>query len=423
MKKQLLSVVALLLVSVLAAAAVHAIPVTLGQVQIDGTDVYENDINSLSIERGQEFEIEVPVTAQDVVANAEVEAFISGYEYNDYSDSRLSDTSGIFDMEPNVTYVKRLHLSLPTDVDRDSYKVRVLVSDRNGQELVANYNLKIDAVRHSITITDVTLSPSGEVRSGSALLATVRVENYGQNTEKDVKVTAAIPALGISATDYLDEIKSGKQKDTEELYLRIPKCAKAGTYDLTVNVDYSRGHEKDNKVYPIKVTADDTCTPAPVVPQGPSTMITLGTQVEQASQGGNIIFPMTLTNNGASARSYSVLIAGNDWADVKLSPASTVVVDPGKSQTINAFVTVNDDAKAGPHTMTATIMSGTEKLQDLTLTANVAEQKKSGWDTLKSVLIVALILLVALLVILGLIVGISRMKGQDDESGKAQTYY
>lgn len=419
MNKTIMTIVALLLVS---AVAAFALPATLDEVQVDDTTVTANSVNQLSIERGQDFDVEVRVTAQSDIANAEIEAFISGYEYNDDADSRISDTTSVFDMQANVTYVKHLTLRLPTDTERSDYKLRVLVSDRNGAELISNYNLQIDAKRHAIVIDDVILSPAGEVRSGSALLATVRLENFGQNDESDVKVTASIPALGVSASDYIDDIKDDKQKDTEELYLRIPKCAKAGTYDLSVDVEYSRGRSKDHKVLPVKVTADDTCTPESVN-KGPSTMITLGTSIETAVQGGQIIFPITLTNNGAAARSYTVTITGADWADVKLSPASTVVVEAGKSQTINAFVTVNSDATVGPHTMTATVTSGIEKLQDVTLTANVTKAKVSGWDTFKRVLVVTLIVLVALLVILGLIIGISRMKGGEDDSGKSQTYY
>ena len=423
MKKQLL-VVAILLISLVAAVA-HAIPATVNEVKIDGTTVNPNDVSRLNIERGQQFEVEVQVTATNDAPNTQVEAYIAGYEYNNDPASRIDDVTPVFDMNANVTYVKRLHLTLPTDVDRADYKVRVIVSDRNGVAVTQDYNLQIDATRHSVVIQDVLLSPSGEVRSGSALLATVRVENYGQNAEDNVKVTTSIPALGVSASGFIDEIKEGKQKDSEELYLRIPKCAKAGSYDLNVEVDYSRGHSNVQKVIPIQVATDDTCTPAPVQPtqQGPQTIITLGSQLETATQGGQVIFPITLTNNGQGARSYTVTITGADWADVKLSPASTVVVDAGRSQTINAFVTVKSDAQAGPQTLTATVTSGTEKLQDLTLTANVTQAQASGWDTVKRVLVVTLIVLVALLVILGLIIGISRMKGQEEDSSKSQTYY
>ncbi|MEK6822517.1 MAG: hypothetical protein AABY13_01705 [Nanoarchaeota archaeon] len=422
MMKQITAIVALLLVSVLGAALVQAIPATIDEVQLDDTTVSPNAINRLNIERNEEFEVEVRLTAQQDISDVEVEAFVSGYEYNDYQDTRISDVTPLFDMESNVTYVKRLTLQLPGDADRDDYKVRIIVSDRNGQELIQNYNLKIDASRHNIVIDDVILNPSSEVRSGSALLATVRVENFGQDDEEDVKVTASIPALGISASDYIDEIKDDDQKDSEELYMRIPRCAKAGTYDLSVDVEYNRGHDVEHKVWPIKVVEDDTCTAD--APKGvPSTMIILGTQLESAAQGGNVIFPITLSNSGKGARSYTVTITGADWADVKLSPASTVVVEAGKSQTVNAFVTVKDDATVGPHTMTATVTSGTEKLEDLTLTVNVSKGKSSGWETFKKALVVILIVLVALLVILGLIIGISRMKNQDDESGKAQTYY
>jgi len=424
MKKQISAIIALLLVTVLTAAAVSALPVAIDEVEIDDTTVNPGDTTRLNLERGNEFTVDVKLSAFEDVSNVEVEAFITGYEYNDDSSSRLSDVTSVFDMEANVTYVKHLKLSLPTDADRDDYKIRVLVSDRYGDEILENYNIKLDAARHQITITDVILSPAGEVRSGSALLATVRLENYGQDSEDDVKVTASIPALGVSSSDYIDEIKDDKQKDTEELYMRIPRCAAAGRYDLVVDVAFNRGRDHDKRTLPIVVTQDDTCkAQQPAQPNQPTTMITLGTQLQNAAAGETVSFPLTLTNSGATARSYTVTISGADWADIQLSPASTVVVDAGKSQTINVFATVKEDTAVGPHTMTATVSAGTDKLQDLTLTTNVSEPKTSGWDTFKKVLIAVLIVLVVLLVILGVIIGISRMKGGDDDDAKSQTYY
>ena len=64
------------------------------------------------------------------------------------------------------------------------------------------------------------------------MLATVRVENKGQKDEDDVKVTVSIPALGLSATDYIDEVEEDEEEETEELFIRMPKCAEAGQYEL-----------------------------------------------------------------------------------------------------------------------------------------------------------------------------------------------
>jgi uncharacterized membrane protein len=131
---------------------------------------------------------------------------------------------------------------------------------------------------------------------------------------------------------------------------------------------------------------------------------------------------MTVTNSGNAAKSYSFTVSGADWADVKVSPASLVVIEPGKSQTVTIFATVNKDASVGPHVATVTVNSGTEKLQEISLTANVTAAPANAWASVKTALAVSLIVLVALLIILGIIVGISRMKNED-EPAKPQTYY
>ena len=63
-----------------------------------------------------------------------------------------------------------------------------------------------------------------------------------------------------------------------------------------------------------------------------------------------------------------------------------------------------------------------ERLQDRYQRNNV-EEGASAWSKVRRGLEVALIVLVVLLVVIGLIIGFNRLKGDEDEEGKDETYY
>ncbi len=254
---------------VLAAVSVvaqdRAVPISIENSEIDNTEILPFGINQLDVERDQDFTLKLELFAWENAKDVEIRAFISGYEYNDVNS--ISDRIGPFDFEENVTYVKKLTLSLPDDVDVDDYQLRVIISDRNGDELIENYQLKVDTKRHVVKIEDVTLSPGSAVKAGQALLATVRLENQGQKDEDDVKVVVSIPALGVSGTDYIEEIEGSEEEETEEIFLRLPKCAEAGLYEATIDVWFNDGHSKVSGSTKVTILENEACIvePAPVI--------------------------------------------------------------------------------------------------------------------------------------------------------------
>lgn len=248
---------ALLLCAMVLVTSVAAIPVTIGRVEIDDHQISQNGANRLDIVRGEKVNFEITLEASQDVNDVEVQVFVSGFEHN--SDMRLADYLGPFDMDSGITYRKSLDIAFPDLVDEDDYKVRVIVTDRNGDELVQNYNVKIDVERHELKIVDATFTPSRHVQAGQAVLAVVRVENFGEKDESDVKVVASIPELGVSATDYIDEIEYNDEEETEELYLKLPKCAKPGVYDMTLSVQYNDGFSKTGAEGQIEVLENPAC--------------------------------------------------------------------------------------------------------------------------------------------------------------------
>src|SRR3989338_7732645 len=229
MKK--ISLLIALLLSLVLVSAVNALPVTLDKVEVDDVELSASAVNRLSVERGQDVEVEVRLSSSDKLKNVEVEAFLSGFEYNDVS--RVSDLTQVFDMDTNVTYVKKLRLKLSDLVEEDDYKLRIIVSDRNNDEEVEN---------------------------------------------------------------------NDKEEESEEVYLRLPKCAKEGTYLLKVDVEFDNNHRKVSETKPVTLLANEDCK------EGTSQQksVTLGSSLENVKRGGSALFPVTLTNNEKTSKSFSL---------------------------------------------------------------------------------------------------------------------
>jgi len=426
-----LCVISMLLVSGL----VSAIPITINEVKVDGTELSPGAANRLDIERDQTFPVRVELTSTADLDDVEVEVFISGYEYNDRE--RISDSSHVFDMDANVTYIRKLELRLPPRVDEDDYRLRVLVTDRNGDELIQSYNLKLDVPRHSVTIDDVIFSPEGYVKAGRALLTTVRISNMGEKDEEGVRVRVAVPELGISASDYIDEVeKEGSGNDdevtSEELYMRVPDCAKPGTYDVVIEVTYDEGFETETRRTVVEILPDEACSARPgsgSTSSGeestPQTIINVGAVAQDVSVGvGGATYPITLTNGGSSSRTYSVNAVGAaDWAATTITPTNTLVLGKGETETVYVYVSATKGTPAGQRMFSVSVSSGDKVLKQIPLTANVV--KGQGYTGgVKRALEIGLVILVVLLVILGLIIGFNKLKGSEqDGSDESQTYY
>lgn len=232
-----------ILVFVLMTSAVSAaLPINANSiaVKIDDQTVTTGSTTRLNIERDQAFEVQTVLMATADLTNVEVQAFVSGYEHNDVS--RVFAATSVFDMQANVSYTKRLSLKLPSDANADNYKLRLVVSDRNNDPIVLNYDLALDAPRHLLKVDDVNLFSGGngnQIVSGDPLLVNVRVKNLGDRNEEDVKVKVSVPELGVIGTKYIDSIRTDKSEETGSIYMKLQKCAEPGVYPVAVDVSYN----------------------------------------------------------------------------------------------------------------------------------------------------------------------------------------
>jgi hypothetical protein len=423
MKTKLIGLLTVFLVGILALCSLASAAITIEEVEMDGTELEENVPNALDIVRGEEYTVKVVFTSNESLDNVQVEAYLRGYDHDD----RVEDITDVFDAKANITYSKRLNLKIPQriNIEDSDWTLRIEIAGQNGDSKIVTYNLDISTDRHLIDIKDIIFSPAGSVQSGRALLASVRLKNYGQKDEDGIKITVSIPDLEISASDYIDELVEGESTTSEELYLRIPTCADEGTYDVRVEVSYDDGDEKVIEMESIRVTSDETCSGTPVVvdPTVKPTIVYDASAQDITEGGAGSIYALTMSNPTNTAKTISVSVRGVDvFGTARVSPSNVMVLGSGETKTAYIYVNADKNAKAGQYSFTAEVAGLGATTQEIALTANVV--KGSSVSGIKTALEIGLVVLVIILVILGLIIGFNKLKGSEEDSeDESQTYY
>lgn len=405
----------------LSSTAALALP-NVEYIKING-DKFESG-DRLNIVKGDNLDIRVKMNSSTNESDVELQADIIGYEYNDID--RISDSTHLFDIEVGDTVYKNLEVRIPENAEKDEYDLRLRVASRTGPSEEYTFPIKLEGARHSIKIKDVLFSPENEVISGRAMLATVRLENLGEYDEDSVKVRVNIPSLGISDSDYIDEIEEGEKVTSEELYLRIPSCTEGGIYNVEIEVTYDEGYETVTEDSTIRIATDESCYDEPEKEnKSEKTVISVGaTDMEVVAGEGGAVYPITISNSGSRSRVYNVAVDGiSEWGTVKVTPGNSVVLAAGETRALYVYLNADEEATAGEKMFSVEISSDSQVLKQIPLKAQVVagEESATNWEKIKDGLEVGLIVLVVLLVLLGLIVGFNKLRG--DKNDEDQTYY
>ena len=406
------------------------LPVNVVWVKVDGDIVENGDTLRETMDRAQDLNVKVKLQALADVRDLSVEARFSGDEH-----FVIADFSENIDSFENDTFeTVELNLRLPEIMDKGDYKLRITLSDRYSAGRQYNYNFKIENPSHSMMIRDVFFSPHGQVQAGRALLSVVRIENLGEDEEDSVRITVAVPQLNVAATDYIDEVDTDDEVSSEELYMRVPANAKPGVYDVVVTVDYDERTRQTEEVFQIEVlenpqAAADADGSSSTDNNAGRTVVTIGPESQQAGQGveKGAVFPVTLTNEGATSKTYTLAVGGVEvFGTVQVDPSNVVLVSPGETKTAYVYVSVRDDAQLGPHTFSIDIKSGDKTLQSVPLTVNVVKGE-ADFGGVKRGLEIGLVVLIVILIVVGLVIAYTRSKkGEGEEegsSGQQATYY
>ena len=404
----------------------------MSEVKVDGTAISQSA--TVSAVKGNTLDIRVElfgdlnVTENDV----RVKAWIGGYEYDD-----IEETSDLFNVQSNVIYVKTLELELPEDMDAtEAYTLHVDAYSQSGNEVEYTnvFTLMVSPERHLIRFIDTIFNTGLSVEAGQPLFTTVRLENLCDKKEEDIKVKVSIPALGVSAVKYLDELTSDELDNEDEedsgevgdIYLVIPKDAETGIYDVVVDAEYNRGHDVESKRYLInikgKVEAPVDALPGTITPTGLVTaVISVDSETKQVQSGESAVYKIMFANLGQDAKTYTIELSNIDFAVARVDPA-VLTINPDQTAEAYVYLSVDKNAREGMHLFNVNVKSGNQLVKEFNLGSDV----NAGADVdAKNVLEVVFVVLLVVLIILGIVVIVKRLgKGREpEESTGGQSYY
>jgi uncharacterized membrane protein len=415
-------------------AYVSATNLDVTSVEINNRNVYAdsgNHTNNYKYERGESLDVDVCVKALDDVQDAQIEADIYGYRYSAREQDKVSDTTNTFDLNINDNDCFTLQLQIPDKIDQDYYKLRIRVGDRDGITFEKDYQLDIQGAARSdaVQIKDYSIDPQ-EVIAGRAFTAMIKVKNIGDYDLTDLKATISIPELNIKTSEYMNNLDADKSKTFEELLLRVPECAKKGTYDVDILVEFDE-YEETTLTTSIDVVPGDMCgtstgattgSTGGQTPQQENSVITVPNS-QELSQGTSVAYPIMIQNNNAQAKTYTLSLSGaSTWATARVDPSSVIVVPAGQSRTAYLYVSANDNSELGDKVFTLTVDSGTESKQ-IPLVAKITKNVNTAttdWSKFRNALEIGLVILVIILIIIGLIIGFNKVK---DNKQEAEPYY
>ena len=300
-----------------------------------------------------------------------VKAWMGGYEY-----ATIQDYTEMFDVEDGVTYRKYLYLEIPSDlqVQDNTYTLYVEIYDDESTEMLT-YDLYMEEPRHSVDIKEVLLS-STSVEPGDYLGVKVRLENLGENLEKDIRVTVSLE--GVSSTAYLEELgakdsETDDELSTETLYLVVPSDL-SGDYEVNVLVEYDNGYTTVEKSSWLRVEGNSTVYDSDAIISVSSVS---GLQVGQESE-----FRVQITNLDDESKEFSLFVYGMDEIDY------TDSVSVSEGRTGELVFTINPEQE-GFQEVVVEVSSHDGLVEQRIFSVDVEEQSNL-WIVLLSVIVAVL---------------------------------
>lgn len=386
--------------------------ISIDSVEIESKAVAENENNFVIIGDGKkELDVRVRLTSLENIKDAHVDAVLS-FENGDV----VADATTTFDINEDENAVKKLELPLIGRFGQNSFKLKIRVVDAEGDLEEKLYGLKISQQKFPFIISSISLEPENDLQAGKRLVATLSVKNSGVMPLDGVSAKVSVPELGVSSTKFIGQIKnSGKLSEIrEDFILKILDNAPTGTYTVRAEVMSQFGGESEVKEIPVfilgkseqtkQIVNDRIVVNIPIVKQ------------DLFNDGREAIYPLTLTNEGPDANTYTILLDGSNWANLRLAESNTFVIKPRQSKTINVYASTTAKMP-GERVFLAAIRDNNGILTYAVLKANVVAVKGLLAMKLKNILEVVLIGIVIALAAMGIFFGIKGILEGDKGSG------
>ena len=375
--------------------------ISIDSVEVESKVVAENENNFVIIgENKKELDVRVRLTSLETVKDAHVDAILT-FENGDV----VADATATFDIAEGENLIKKLELPLIGIFGQNSFKLKIRVVDAEGDSEEKVYGLKISMQDFPFIISSISLEPENNLQAGKNLVATLSVKNSGVVPLDGIQAKVSIPELGISSTKFIDQIRnSGRLSEIrEDFILKIMDDAQTGTYTVKSEVMSQFGGESEIKEIPIFILGKSE-QPKQIINDKLVVNVPLVKQ-NMLNDGSEVIYQLTLTNEGPDANTYTILLDGSNWANLRLVESNTFVLKSKGSKTVNIYASTTTKS-LGEQAFLVTIKDDDEVLTNVVLKANVVAVKGLLAIKLKNILEIVLIGVVIVLVAIGIFFGL-----------------
>jgi hypothetical protein len=316
----------------------RALDISVDSVEIEKEVIIEDENNFVDLDKDtDELDLKVRLTALEDIEDARVDAILT-LENGEV----IADTTAIFDIRDDETVLKKLEFELPKligNFNQQNLRLRIRVVDAEGDFEEKFYGLKLNQQETPLIVSGIELSPENNVKAGKALGVRLNIKNSGIVALDGITAKVSIPELGVSTTKFVGKVENSGSELTEDFVLKILDSAQTGTYTVRTELASQFGGNKEVKELPVfvlglsdqttQVVNDKLIINVPVVEQ------------DVKNDGSEVIFPITLTNQGPDANTYTLLFDGAGWANIRLTESNTFIVEPEESKTVNVFLSTD----------------------------------------------------------------------------------
>ncbi len=406
---------------------------SIENVEIENKILTENENNFVMIRSKQkELDLRVSLISIENVKNARIDAVLS-FENGDV----VADTTQTFDLTEEERIVKTLELPLIDKFEQGNFELKLMVTDSEGDSQEKLYELKISQKKFPlfpVIINSFSLSPMVEVQAGKYLITRLNLKNIGVVPIQDVNAKVTIQELGISATDFIDEIDSGESKLTKEMFLKIPDGTEMGAYTVKSEVILLNRDDTDSKSVKINVIGREQVQHK--AEEDVQYMVDIAETLQIINQKQtSVVYPVLITNKGNSARAFTLLVDGigiGDFGTYHISPTNTLVIEPGQSRTLDVVITLSSEA-FGEKIFKIIVKSGSEALREIPFKVMIEKngQYKQYVTDIRKIIewfVVITVLLFTAIAILYAVMMYSKNKGekgerQEEKITSTESYY
>jgi len=291
--------------------------------------------------------------------------------YEDSFDIEEDEDSGKFDIEFQVPYD-----AVQGDYMIELIAIGTIYSDdgtdsSDGEEIVGRYYESFDVDTKSRHMIPKELLVDSYCPGDEAELR-IELVNIGENDldeNDDMFVKVKISGFDYEQWhNYTEDIDVG-DVETMTITVDIPSTATIGSHAVKITTKHkgNTNSKLDGSEYTSLINLGSTCSGT----ASSSTTVLSGQSSEEGAQGMNTKYTLTVTNNGDSAVTYNIEVAGVDaWGAAVVSP-ETVIVPAGGTSTFSVYLQPGNNAQSTNNAV-VNLKSAGEVVASKTLTLTIS---------------------------------------------------